>query len=70
MRLTIAVPVLALLLGACTDEKIVFREPFNPLPDEASGFVGYFTSSDKQTTCGNCHVGHQRDWQETRHADA
>jgi predicted CXXCH cytochrome family protein len=61
---------LMVLLAGCTDEKIVFREPFNPPPDAASGFVGYFTTSDKQTTCGNCHVGHQRDWQETRHADA
>lgn len=70
MRLRTAVVLLPWLLGACTDEKIVFREPFNPPPDEASGFVGYFTSSDKQTTCGNCHVGHQRDWEVTRHADA
>ena len=70
MRLRTAVALLPFLIGACTDEKIVFREPFNPPPDEASGFVGYFTTSDKQTTCGNCHVGHQRDWQETRHADA
>jgi hypothetical protein len=70
MRFRIAVALLPLLIGACTDERIVFREPFNPPPDEASGFVGYFTTSDKQTTCGNCHVGHQRDWEETRHADA
>ena len=70
MRLRTAVPFLALLIGACSDERIVFREPFNPPPDAASGFIGYFTSSDKQTTCGNCHVGHQRDWQVTRHADA
>jgi predicted CXXCH cytochrome family protein len=59
-----------LLLAGCTDERIVFREPFNPPPDAASGFVGYFTSSDKSTTCGNCHVGHERDWQTTAHADA
>src|SRR5687768_3661714 len=59
-----------LLTVGCTDEKIVFREPFNPPPDAASGFLGYFTTSDKQTTCGNCHVGHQTDWVTTRHADA
>jgi predicted CXXCH cytochrome family protein len=58
------------LLAGCTDEKIVFREPFNPPPDQSSGFVGYFTSSDKSTTCGNCHVDHQNKWQDTKHADA
>ena len=62
--------VLALLLSACTDEKIVYREPFNPPPDASSGFVGYFTSSDKSTTCGNCHVDHQNKWVTTAHADA
>jgi hypothetical protein len=54
----------------CTDEKIVYREPVNPPPDANSGFLGYFTSSDKQTTCGNCHSGHGRDWLNTAHADA
>jgi predicted CXXCH cytochrome family protein len=62
--------LLSLFLAGCTDEKIVFREPFNPPPDASSGLVGYFTSSDKQTTCGNCHVGHQTDWVTTAHADA
>jgi predicted CXXCH cytochrome family protein len=57
---------------ACTDEKIVFRdrEPFNPPPDSVSGFLGYFTTATKQTTCGNCHVLHQRDWKTTKHASA
>jgi Doubled CXXCH motif (Paired_CXXCH_1). len=62
-----SLPVLA---AACTDEKIVYREPFNPPPDAEAGFVGYFTSSDKSTTCGNCHVDHQNKWVETAHADA
>ncbi len=62
--------VAALLAGCGDDETIVFREPFNPPPDAASGFVGYFTTSDKSTTCGNCHVGHERDWQTTAHAGA
>lgn len=66
-----AVSGLALILG-CTEEKIVFRDrdPFNPPPDAASGFLGYFTASDRQTTCGNCHVGQQDDWIQTKHADA
>ena len=62
--------VLALLLVGCSDEKIVFREPFNPPPDANSGFLGYFTATDKQTTCGNCHVTHQATWQNTAHASA
>jgi predicted CXXCH cytochrome family protein len=62
----------AFLLGACTSEKITYvtRPPFNPPPDASSGFLGYFTASDKQTTCGNCHVGHQAAWKLTKHAHA
>jgi len=55
---------------ACTDEKVVYREPVNPPPDANSGFLGYFTSSDKSTTCGNCHVTHQGAWVQTAHAGA
>jgi hypothetical protein len=54
--------MLPLLAAACTDEKIVYREPFNPPPDAEAGFVGYFTTSDKSTTCGNCHVDHENKW--------
>jgi hypothetical protein len=61
---------LALLSGACSDEKIVFREPVNPPPDVNSGFLGYFSAGDKQTTCGNCHVLHGKDWSNTAHANA
>jgi predicted CXXCH cytochrome family protein len=60
------------MLTACTSEKIVYRdrEPFNPPVDAASGFLGYYNASTKVTACGNCHVGHQRDWKGTRHASA
>ena len=62
----------ALLVAAfgCTNEKIVFkdREPFNPPPDGA--FLGYFTVDTKQTTCGNCHVGVQTSWAQTKHSEA
>ncbi len=60
-------------LGACTDDKIVYRdrEPFNPPPDAASGFLGYYTASEQQTTCGNCHVGTQSQWKNSSgHAGA
>ena len=64
--------VFAVALTACTSDKIVFqnREPFNPPPDSVNNFLGYFTSSDQQTTCGNCHVNHQADWVRTGHASA
>jgi hypothetical protein len=56
--------------GACTDTVYRDRPPFNPPPDAASGFLGYYTVADGQTTCGNCHVGQQMDWIQTKHADA
>ena len=73
MNRSYVLAVMTLLgLGACTDEKIVYRDrpPFNPPPDAVNGFLGYFTASTKQTTCGNCHVGVQASWKVTRHANA
>src|SRR6476620_2550 len=69
-RLLALLGLLAFVSSACTDEKIVYREPFNPPPDSANGFVGYFTASDKSTTCGNCHVDHETKWVSTKHSDA
>ncbi len=72
-RLLLSLGLVALfVVTGCTTETIVFRdrEPFNPPPDASSGFLGYFTASTKQTTCGNCHVGTQRAWKGTAHADA
>jgi predicted CXXCH cytochrome family protein len=69
----LAIGVLTVIaLGACTDTKIVYRDrpPFNPPPDSINGFLGYFTISTKQTSCGNCHVGVQAEWKATRHANA
>jgi hypothetical protein len=60
-----------LVVAGCTD--IVYRDrpPFNPPPDgTTSGFLGYFTAAEKQTTCGNCHVGQQADWIQTLHSNA
>jgi Cytochrome c554 and c-prime len=61
-----------LSLAGCTETETVYqdRPPFNPPPDEASGYLGYYTADEQQTTCGNCHVGEQVDWVETRHATA
>ena len=65
--------VLAILaLAGCTDTETVYvdREPFNPPPDSTNGFLGYYSAEDKLTTCGNCHVTFQGQWEETAHADA
>jgi predicted CXXCH cytochrome family protein len=57
--------------AGCTDERIVYRDiRFNPPLDSVNGFLGYFDASAKQTTCGNCHVGVQGEWEDTKHADA
>ncbi|HEX9895196.1 MAG TPA: cytochrome c3 family protein [Gemmatimonadales bacterium] len=80
MRATYSLRAIALLLGfaavgfitGCTNDEIVFveRPPFNDPADAASGFVGYYTSATKQTTCGNCHADFQAGWKETGHAEA
>jgi len=66
----LVVGLIPFLLGGCTSEKIVFRQPFNPPPDQTNKFLGYFTSTDKQTSCGNCHVEKQADWTTTAHSNA
>jgi predicted CXXCH cytochrome family protein len=67
----LTVPLAALLVG-CTSDKVVFRDrdPFNEPVEAAAGFLGYFSTETKQTTCGNCHAGHQAQWAQTAHADA
>jgi predicted CXXCH cytochrome family protein len=59
-------------LAACSADTIVYRDrpPFNPPPDSINGFLGLFDVSTNQTTCGNCHVGHQRDWKSSAHSGA
>jgi predicted CXXCH cytochrome family protein len=59
-----------LIAGACTEETISFRTPFNAPPDDVNGFLGYFSAEDRQTTCGNCHADTQVEWRETHHAHA
>jgi predicted CXXCH cytochrome family protein len=67
--LTVLIAVFA-LVGCSSD--IVFRDraPFNDPPDAASGFLGYYDATLKQTTCGNCHVDYQAGWATTAHASA
>jgi predicted CXXCH cytochrome family protein len=62
--------VLATVISACTKTEYVERDPVNPPPDAASGFVGYYDNDTKLTTCGNCHSSTQAAWVQTAHADA
>lgn len=68
----LAASMATVLVLACSSDEIVYRdrEPFNPPAEEALGFLGYYNDNERQTTCGNCHVGQQNDWVTTRHADA
>jgi predicted CXXCH cytochrome family protein len=70
MKIMRALVIVAVAFTACTREKILFRDRFNPPLDAAAGFLGYFSANSKQTTCGNCHVDHQKRWVQTAHASA
>ncbi len=71
LSLSLAVMLLA-AIGGCSGDNIIYRDraPFNPPPDAASGFLGYYNADTKQTTCGNCHSGFQASWVTTAHASA
>jgi predicted CXXCH cytochrome family protein len=73
-RSLLALSVLALVFtaSACTTTETVEvdRPNFNPPPDSVGGFLGLYTVSTNQTTCGNCHVNNQTEWSSTAHADA
>ncbi|HTR20515.1 MAG TPA: multiheme c-type cytochrome [Gemmatimonadales bacterium] len=58
------------VFGACTETVYQDRPLFNSPPDAASGFLGYYDQAQTQTTCGNCHVGQQGDWIQTKHSMA
>lgn len=62
----------AITLAACSSDKIVYRDrqPFNQPVAAAAGFLGYYDTVTKQTTCGNCHADHQAPWSQTKHAKA
>jgi predicted CXXCH cytochrome family protein len=72
LRGALSLFILGVVCVSCVDETVVFRdrELFeDPLP-AAMSFLGYTSSEDKLTVCGNCHVGPQSEWEETAHADA
>jgi len=61
---------------SCVDEKVVERiveverDLFDPPAAAAAGMLGYSNQESKLTVCGNCHVGPQKKWEATNHADA
>jgi predicted CXXCH cytochrome family protein len=71
-RLVLIALIVAAAAGCSDDEKIVYRDAdtFNPPPDATNGFLGYFQPTEKLTSCGNCHVGKQAEWEGTVHANA
>jgi len=64
-----------ILVAGCTDTETVFveRSLFDDPPAAAAGYLGYGTvdaQTESFTTCGNCHIGVQSEWELTGHADA
>jgi predicted CXXCH cytochrome family protein len=64
--------LLAVALGSCVDEKIVYRDGPNFVtpPSSAASFLGYSDEATKKTVCGSCHAGQQATWATTAHAGA
>ena len=58
--------VAAFLTTGCTSD----NTSTPPAPTLDATFVGYTDPTTRQTTCGNCHIEKQRDWQNTKHSHA
>lgn len=70
LGLTLCTAAVAAL--GCTDTETVFVETplFDQPPTAAQGFLGYSDIEAGRTTCGNCHIGQQSEWEGTAHAHA
>lgn len=66
----LAVSFLTVTLVACEEEIFRDRPLYEDPASEAMGFLGYFDQADNLTSCGNCHIGKQAEWETTAHADA
>jgi predicted CXXCH cytochrome family protein len=62
--------VLTVALGC--EAQISYRDPalYEQPPAGAGEFLGYSTVANKRTVCGNCHIGKQREWEQTAHSRA
>jgi predicted CXXCH cytochrome family protein len=60
------------IVAALGCESIVYRDPvqYDTPPAGAGDFLGYSAVQSKRTVCGNCHIGKQRQWEQTAHAGA
>ena len=58
----------AVVAAGCADSNNSTQVKPPLVPDAA--FVGYSDTATKQTTCGNCHIGMQARWVDTKHASA
>jgi predicted CXXCH cytochrome family protein len=65
-------PLLALSVVLACESQIVYRDAklYEDPPAGAGEFLGYSAVETKRTVCGNCHIGKQKQWQETAHASA
>ena len=61
-----AMAVTGFLTAACTSD----NTSTPPAPTLDATFVGYSDPTTRQTTCGNCHIEKQEDWQNTKHSHA
>jgi predicted CXXCH cytochrome family protein len=71
-RMAGAVVLLLAVLHSACDSQIVYRDR-NAMVDPVTGageFLGYSSVESQRTLCGNCHIGKQKEWQETGHARA
>jgi hypothetical protein len=64
--------LLLIVMAAGCDTQIVYRDAnhFEQPPAGAGDFLGYSSVSNQRTVCGNCHIGKQREWEQTAHAGA
>ena len=67
IRHLVASAALALAATGCVKDN---TSPGGTQPAFDAEFVGYSNPATKQTTCGNCHIDRQHDWQQTKHANA
>jgi predicted CXXCH cytochrome family protein len=70
--IAVAVTVVLVVSLAGCGEQIVYRdaERFPPPSALAGNFLGYSSLEAKRTVCGNCHIGKQTQWSQTKHAGA
>ena len=62
--------LLVAALSACVETRLVDLPAYEDPPTGAEGFLGYANSQSKRPVCGNCHIGQNAEWKNTKHASA